>query len=74
LAFVFTPKHAAWLNRLEVFLATLTKQLGRDIRVASADELSARILQDLDQINADPGPFRWTWTPQIPPEDAHTIS
>jgi len=71
--FVFTPKHASWLNIIEVFFAKLTKQLLQDIRVASVDELHTRIVQYLDQINADPVPFRWKWKPQMPLEDAHAI-
>jgi len=57
--FVFTPVHASWLNTIEVFFAKLAKQMLRGIRVESKEELAERILTYLDQINADPVPFRW---------------
>lgn len=68
--FVFTPKHASWLNLIEVFFAKLSKQLLKGIRVNSTDELAERILAYIDWLNQDPMPFRWRWIPKDP-EDAH---
>lgn len=65
--FVFTPTHASWLNMIEVFFAKLAKQMLRGIRVESKDELADRIMAYLDQMNADPVPFRWKYGL----EDAH---
>lgn len=70
--FVFTPKHASWLNLIEMFFAKLTKQRLRGIRVQSREELADRILAYLAWLNDDPVPFRWRWKP-APPEDAHVI-
>ena len=60
--FVFTPTHASWLNLIEMFFAKLAKQCLRGIRVATVDELEARILQYIAWLNEDPVPFRWQWT------------
>jgi len=59
--FVFTPKHGSWLNIIEVFFAKMTKQVLRHIRVQSKEELKQRIEQYLEEINANPVPFRWKY-------------
>ena len=59
--FVFTPKHASWLNIIETFFAKMTKSVLRHIRVSSKEELRERILQYLDEINENPVPFRWRY-------------
>lgn len=46
---------------LEMFLAKLTKQLLRGIRVDCLEKLRARIVRYLDQLNADPVLFRWKY-------------
>lgn len=59
--FVFTPKHGSWLNVIEVFFAKMTKQVLRHIRVKSKAELKERIEQYLQEVNANPIPFRWKY-------------
>lgn len=59
--FVFTPKHGSWLNLVESFFSKMTRQMLRGIRVASKDELKARILQYLQEINQVPVVFRWKY-------------
>jgi hypothetical protein len=41
-----------------------TKQFRRHLRVASAAEFDARLLQSLDHVNQDPVPVRWTAAPE----------
>ncbi len=53
-SFVFTPKHASWLNLVEGFFSKMARSMLRHICVASKPELKARILAYLDDINADP--------------------
>ncbi len=60
-AFVFTPKHASWLNLVEGFFSKMVRSLLRHIRVASKAELKARILAYLDDVNADPVVHTWTY-------------
>lgn len=59
--FVFTPTHASWLNMIESFFSKMTKQMLKGIRVASKEELSERIYQYFDEINAEPVVYHWTY-------------
>lgn len=59
--FVFTPKHGSWLNIIELFFSKMARTLLRGIRVASRDELKARIEQYLKEVNEAPVPFRWKY-------------
>lgn len=59
--FVFTPKHASWLNLIESFFSKMTKQMLKGIRVKSKQELIQRIYTYFDEINAEPVVFHWTW-------------
>lgn len=59
--FVFTPKHASWLNLVESFFSKMTRQMLKGIRVKSKEELVQRIYTYFDEINAEPVVFHWTW-------------
>ena len=59
--FVFTPTHASWLNMIESFFSKMTKQMLKGMRVASKEELSERIYQYFDEINAEPIVYHWTY-------------
>ena len=56
--FVFTPKHGSWLNLVEGFFSKMARSVLRHIRVASKDELKARILAYL---NREPVIHSWTY-------------
>lgn len=59
--FVFTPKHASWLNLVEGFFSKMTKQMLRGIRVSSKRELEDRIYKYFNEINAEPVVYHWGW-------------
>jgi transposase len=59
--FTFTPKHGSWLNLIESFFVKRTRALLRGIRVASTDELKARIDLYLKEINEDPVVSGWKY-------------
>ena len=59
--FVFTPKHASWLNLIECFFSKMTKQMLKGLRVKSKQELADRIYQYFDEINKEPVVFHWTY-------------
>jgi transposase len=59
--FVFTPKHASWLNIIESFFSKMTRSVLRGIRVDSIKELEERITQYIDQINEKPVIFTWKY-------------
>ena len=70
--FVFTPKHASWLNLVEGFFSKMTKQMLRGIRVTSKQELEERIYKYFDEINVEPVVYHWGWNLKDvnPDEDA----
>lgn len=59
--FVFTPKHASWLNIVESLFSKMTRSLLRGMRVSSKQELSDRISQYFDDINESPVIFKWKY-------------
>jgi transposase len=62
--FTFTPKHGSWLNLIESFFGKMAKTLLRGIRVASANELKARIDLYLKEVNEAPVVYRWKYKPE----------
>jgi len=62
--FTFTPKHGSWLNLIESFFGKMAKTLLRGIRVASANELKARIELYLKEVNEAQVVYRWKYKPE----------
>ncbi|HEU5429491.1 MAG TPA: IS630 family transposase [Actinocrinis sp.] len=57
-----TPKHASWLNQVELFFSTLTRRLLRRGQFASRDELATRIDEFVVAYDEhDAKPYRWTY-------------
>ena len=59
--FVFTPKHASWLNIIESLFSKMTRSMLRGIRVSSKDELKERMSQYIDCMNETPTIFKWKY-------------
>lgn len=59
--FVFTPKHASWLNLIESFFSKLTRQSLKGIRVKTKEELVDRIYKYFDEVNAEPVVYHWKY-------------
>lgn len=59
--FVFTPKHASWLNIIESLFSKMTRSFLRGIRVISKEELIERICQYFDELNEMPVIFKWKY-------------
>jgi transposase len=57
--YVLTPTHGSWLNMAETLFGKMARTFLRHIRVASWDELKARILLGVSEINAAPVVHRW---------------
>jgi len=58
----WTPKHASWLNQVEIFFSTLTRRLLRRGHFTSRTDLADKIdrfVHHYDQHNAKP--YRWTY-------------
>ena len=57
--YIHTPKHGFWLNLIECASSEMARTFLRHIRVASLDELKARLLKGIDEISPLPVAFRW---------------
>lgn len=63
ITFHFTPKHASWLNQIEIWFSILVRKLLRRHSFASKAELKDRIQRFIAYFNQTMAkPFRWTWT------------
>jgi transposase len=60
--FVYTPKHASWMNQVEIWFSILVRRLLKRGSFCSTDELRARILRFIEYFNHYLAkPFRWTY-------------
>lgn len=60
--FVYTPKHASWLNQIEIWFGILVRKLLKRASFTSAEELRQRILDFIDYFNQTMAkPFKWTY-------------
>jgi transposase len=60
--FVFTPKHASWLNQIEIWFGILVRKLLKRASFTSAEELRQRILDFIEYFNQTMAkPFKWTY-------------
>jgi transposase len=63
ITFHFTPRHASWLNQIEIWFSILVRKLLRRGNFASKKQLRTRIEQFIAYFNATMAkPFRWTMT------------
>ena len=61
--FVYTPKHASWLNQIEIWFSILVRKLLKRASFSSIDDLRQRILNFIDYFNRTMAkPFNWTYT------------
>jgi len=61
ITFHFTPKHASWLNQIEIWFSILVSKLLRRGNFTSTLRLQQRIESFIDYFNATMAkPFRWT--------------
>jgi len=60
--FVYTPKHASWLNQVEIWFSIITRRLLKRGSFSSTEHLKQRILKFIDFFNKTMAkPFRWTY-------------
>jgi len=63
ISFHFTPKHASWLNQIEIWFSVLVRKLLRRGSFKSTGELKQRIEAFIAYFNETMAkPFRWTFT------------
>ncbi len=59
--FIFTPKHASWINIIESFFSKTSRSVLRGIRVKSKEEIISRLSQYIDALNKEPVIFKWSY-------------
>jgi hypothetical protein len=63
IVFHFTPKHASWLNQIEMWFSILVRKLIRRASFVSTEDLKHRIERFIDYFNTTLAkPFNWTKT------------
>jgi len=61
--FAYTPRHASWLNQVEIWFSTLSKRLLRDASFTSLKHLRDRVVRFIDYYNtALAKAYKWTYT------------
>lgn len=60
--FHYTPKHASWLNQVEIWLSVLVRKLLRRASFTSVAELEAKVLAFIAYFNRTMAkPYKWTY-------------
>jgi transposase len=60
--FHYTPKHASWLNQVELWLSILVRKLLRRGNFSSTDDLRDKVLAFIAYFNRTMAkPFKWTY-------------
>ena len=64
--FVYTPKHASWLNQVEIWFGILTNRLLKRLSSKSTDELKNKILSFVTYFNETMAKaFKWTYKGKV---------
>jgi transposase len=58
----YTPKHASWVNQVELFFSILTRKVLKRGSFSSRDDLVDKIMRYIVKHNENAAPFAWTYT------------
>ena len=62
IVFHYTPKHASWMNQVEIWFSILARKLLKRGNFASVEDLIAKVLAFIDYYNHTMAkPFKWTY-------------
>ena len=62
ITFHFTPKHASWLNQIEIWFSILARKVIRRGNFTSTEDLKAKIEAFIEYFNKTMAkPFKWTY-------------
>jgi transposase len=64
-SFQFTPKHASWLNQVEIFFSILWRRLLKHGIFTSEQDLAEQMLAFIETYNQTAKPFKWTYTGKV---------
>jgi transposase len=60
--FVYTPKHASWVNQIELWFSILVRRFLKRSNFTSVDDLQQRLLSFITYFNQTMAkPFKWTY-------------
>ena len=66
IVFHYTPKHASWMNQIEVWFGMLAKKVIKRGCFKSKEELNAKIMEFIDYFNETMAkPFKWTYQGKV---------
>jgi len=60
----YTPKHASWVNMVELFFSIITRKVLKRGNFASRDDLVSKLMRFIDTYNQTAKPFAWTHSGQ----------
>ena len=62
IVFHYTPKHASWMNQMELWFSMLVRKLLKRASFTSVEDLQARVLAFAEYFNTTMAkPFKWTY-------------
>jgi transposase len=62
IVFHYTPKHASWMNQIEIWLSILARKVLKRGNFVSVDDLKAKVLAFVDDYNQTMAkPFKWNY-------------
>jgi transposase len=62
IVFHYTPKHASWMNQIEMWFSILVRKLLKRTSFTSVEELQAKVLAFIEYFNKTMAkPFKWTY-------------
>ena len=66
IVFHYTPKHASWMNQVEIWLSILVRKLLRRGNFTSTHDLRAKVLAFIAYFNRTMAkPFKWTYQGKV---------
>lgn len=66
IVFHYTPKHASWMNQIEIWFGILMRKVIKRGNFLSQDNLKEKILKFMDYFNKTmASPFKWTYKRKV---------
>jgi putative transposase len=63
IVFYYTPKHASWMNQVEIWFSILARKLLRKGNFTSKEDLRNKVMRFIDYYNETMAkPFKWTYS------------
>ena len=64
IVFHFTPKHASWMNQIEIWFSILVRKLIKRGNFSSQQDLKEQLIRFIEYFNQTMAkPFKWTYKP-----------